>query len=303
MTLSFADFIKKLEIERQLSTNTLKSYVASLEHFADFLSKSYKITSWNTVSEEYIRNYFIKLLHKYKKSSVCNRISCLRSFFSFLKAQNLIGNNPCENIKLPKKDKLLPKILNRFEIEQLIDMPRFLFEKEQISEYLYLRDTFILELFYESGMRISELINVKIQDISLEKSTIRVHGKGKKDRICPVGKRSLAALKNFQLSQSNFFEFNDFLLQSPHENKKNQPISARAIQYRLKFYLKVAGLPSDITPHKLRHTYATHLLNNGADLRLIQELLGHENLSTTQIYTHVNSEAIKNAYKKSHPRA
>lgn len=298
MSLHYADFIRQIEVERQLSPHTISCYVHSIEHFIRFLDYNGTYLSWQQVDSNIIRQYIIESLRSHKKSSVNNRISALRSFFKFLKEKAIINTNPLETIKLQKREKLLPKLLNVKEIEKLLMAPQQLYFQKKISAFLYARDSLILELFYESGMRISELTRTRYKNINFENQTIQVLGKGKKQRICPIGKRSILAIQNFQNIAEIQFQPEDFIIIS--QNRKSA-LSAREIQYRLKFYLQYSGLPLDISPHKLRHTYATHLLNNGADLRLIQELLGHENLATTQIYTHVNSEVLKSVYKKTHP--
>lgn len=294
----YADFIHMLEVERQLSPHTLESYLASIEQFIHYLTHYTHVRAWNDVNERTIRDYLIELLRNHQKSSVNNRLSGLKMLFKFLSQQKQIDQNPFSEFHGLKKEKKLPKILSPQDVAKLLSAPQKLFEAKQLDHFLYLRDTLILELLYNSGMRISELLAVKFSDIDFGNKTVRVFGKGKKERICPIGVYSVNAIERFKKSYPQK-SLETFLI---HSERGNQ-LTARQVENRLKFYLKISGLPTDITPHKLRHSYATHMLNNGADLRLVQELLGHEQLSTTQIYTHVNSSILQSVYHKTHPFA
>jgi integrase/recombinase XerC len=295
----YADFIQSLEIERQLSKHTLESYVTSIESFIIFLLKYTQIRRWTAVDEFTIRQYLIELLREHKKSTLCNRLSGLKSLFIFFKNHKLIVANPFEGICSPKKEKTLPKILSPQDVALLLSQPEKLFSQKKISQFLYHRDSLILELLYNSGMRLSELLSLRYCDIDFGQRSAKIMGKGNKERICPIGIYSIEALRRFIGGRAGDFSPDSLIIIS--DRGKN--ITPRQVQNRLKFYLQQSNLPADISPHKLRHSYATHMLNNGADLRLVQELLGHANLSTTQIYTHVNSAALQRAYQKAHPHA
>ncbi|MDR1591169.1 MAG: tyrosine-type recombinase/integrase [Puniceicoccales bacterium] len=295
----YADFIQSIEIERQLSKHTLESYVTSIEKFIAFLLKYTSIRCWNDVDEFTVRQYLIELLRKYKKSTVQNRLSGLKSLFIFLKKYQIIEKNPFKSLSVPKKEKTLPKILSPNDMALLLSQPKKLFLDEKISQFLYLRDTLILELLYNSGMRLSELLSLRYGDVDFGQCSVKIIGKGNRERICPIGSYSIRALEQFIATIGGSFSPTMFVI----VNEQGGHLTPRQVQNRLKFYLQQSNLPRDISPHKLRHSYATHMLNNGADLRLVQELLGHANLSTTQIYTHVNSAALQRAYRKAHPHA
>ncbi|MDE6576114.1 MAG: tyrosine recombinase XerC [Opitutales bacterium] len=295
----YADFIKVLEVERQLSRHTLENYIISIEQFIDYLKRYTDKKFWSEIDEPTVRQYLIELLRDHEHTTVNNRLSGLKTFFKFLKNTHQIEQNPFEVIKGPRNEKMLPKVLTPQNIVQLLEAPKQMFLNGEINPFLYLRDTLILELLYNSGMRLSELLGLRYRDIDEAQKTAHVIGKGNKERICPIGDYSVEAIRNFKRNLKKSIQREDIIIC----NEQGHPLTPRQVQYRLKVYLLKAGLPMDITPHKLRHTYATHLLNNGADLRLIQELLGHAHLSTTQIYTHVNSALMKQVYDQSHPHA
>ncbi|MDR1435424.1 MAG: tyrosine-type recombinase/integrase [Puniceicoccales bacterium] len=299
VNFSYGEFIRTLEVERQLSKHTLESYVTSVECFIDFLNRYTAIRRWENVDEFTIRQYLIELLREHKKSTVANRLSGLKSLFLFLQKEKMIPCNPFENLKSPRKDKILPKILSPQDMAKLIHLPKQLFAEGKISKFLFLRDTLILELLYNGGMRLGELLSLRYRDIDFEQYSAKILGKGNRERICPIGAYSIYALDQFMEGIGGVLENDKLIITS----EKGESLTARQVQNRLKFYLCQGNLPMDISPHKLRHSYATHMLNNGANLRLIQELLGHAQLSTTQIYTHVNSRMIQAAYKKTHPHA
>ncbi|MDR2812211.1 MAG: tyrosine-type recombinase/integrase [Puniceicoccales bacterium] len=295
----YADFVQSIEIERQLSKHTLESYMISIEGFINFLLKYTSIRRWNDVDEFTVRQYLIELLREHKKSTVQNRLSGLRSLFIFLKKYKVIEKNPFQALAVPKKEKTLPKILSPNDMASLLSQPKKLFLEGKISHFLYLRDTLILELLYNGGMRLSELLSLRYGNIDFEQYSVKITGKGNRERICPIGIYSIRALEQFITAMGKSFSSVMFII----INEQGGNLTPRQVQNRLKFYLQQSNLPMDISPHKLRHSYATHMLNNGADLRLVQELLGHANLSTTQIYTHVNSAALQRAYRKAHPHA
>jgi integrase/recombinase XerC len=299
VNFSYADFIRSIEVERQLSKHTLESYVTSIEQFIAFLLKYTSIRRWSDVDEFNVRQYLIELLREHKKSTVQNRLSGLKSLFIFLKKYRAVEKNPFESLSTPKKEKTLPKILSPNAVALLLGQPKKLFLEDKISQFLYLRDALILELLYNSGMRLGELLSLRHGDVDFEQCSVKVRGKGNRERVCPIGIYSIQALERFTAGMGEKFSPTMPII----INGQGENLTPRQVQNRLKFYLQQSNLPMDISPHKLRHSYATHMLNNGADLRLIQELLGHAHLSTTQIYTHVNSAILQRAYRKAHPHA
>ncbi|MCX7833485.1 MAG: tyrosine recombinase [Ignavibacteria bacterium] len=303
----FSDYLRKV---KNYSKNTIISYNTDLKHFGEFLIQFYnKEESIDKLKIELedidlflIKNYLvflyeqqkieIKKTPKYSKKSISRKISTLKSFFKYLYKRKYINKNPTSGILLPKLPKRLPSYLSFHEIEKLLE------EKDGIN--LRILDKAVLELFYSTGIRLSELINLKLADVDLSKRLIKVRGKGAKERIVPFGKKAELALKNYlQIRDISNIKNLDFLFV---DNKGNK-------LYPMKIYRMVKKDLSQVTnlkkksPHILRHTFATHLLDKGADIRAIKELLGHENLSTTQIYTSVTLERLKKIYKQAHPRA
>lgn len=250
----------------------------------------------SSVTQRDIQDFIIEKQRNHKRTSLHTYAAALRSLFGFLKKSNVITSDPTIDVKTPKLEKILPKFLTISQIKLLLGAPMRALHDGKISREIALRDSMILELFYGAGIRISELRNITIEDIDFDNKVLKVLGKRKKERICPFSMAASNAIKCYILEKNKTLKDKLF----DHDGKI---LTARNIQYRLKFYLAYSGLPSDISPHKIRHSYATHLLNAGADLRLLQELLGHENLSTTQIYTHVDSAHMKDIYNGCHPRA
>jgi site-specific recombinase XerD len=247
-----------------------------------------------------MRKYIVHLKKSnYSARSISRKISTIRSFFNFLSREGITKINPTINLITPKIDKKLPYFLYLQEINKLIEAP----PQDTISG---IRDKAILELLYGTGIRVGELVNLNIKDIDFYEKTIRIFGKGSKERILPLGVPSIKATQEY-ITKRNLFmkdiainrnDLNALLL-----NRFGGRLSARSIRRIIIKYMKIAGLNKKISPHVLRHSFATHLLGGGADLRSVQELLGHESLSTTQIYTHITKERLKIIYKKSHPRS
>ncbi len=247
-----------------------------------------------------MRKYIVYLKKcDYSVRSICRKISTVRSFFKFLSREGIVDINPTINLITPKIKKKLPSFLYLEEINKLIETPT----GHTISG---IRDRAILELLYGTGMRVGELVNLNISDIDLYEKTVRVFGKGSKERILPLGNPSIKAVKKY-LTVRNIFRKNISInkndLDALFLNRFGGRLSVRSIRRLIIKYMKIAGLNKKISPHVLRHSFATHLLGGGADLRSVQELLGHESLSTTQIYTHITKERLKVIYKKSHPRS
>lgn len=298
----FCDFLKH---ERRLSRYTVRNYGGAIRDFSRWAQQANGFNGdFSKISRRDIRDFIIESQNEdaagqtLSRRTIHNRISALRTFFRFLRSRKLVAASPMTAIALPKLPKSLPKFLTEAQIDKLLKMPAFALEKQLISDAEYVRDTAIFETLYGGGLRISELCGLTVSRIDFSAGTLRVLGKGNKERIVPVGNTALNALKK-QVASIGNPEAKACVFPA----KRGGAITPQTVQLRLKKYLKLAGLPMDITPHKLRHSCATHMLDHEADLRLVQEQLGHVNLSTTQIYTHVTLSRLKKAYKKAHPRA
>lgn len=279
-------FIRYLDIEKNYSGHTLLNYKLDLSDFAEFLG-DVRIDDVNYLT---LRKYLARLKERnLKHRTIGRRISCLRSFFKFLCREGYLKTNPITSLYSPKSEKYLPLFLTEDEVIKLIETPSTEDARGQ-------RDRAILETFYSTGMRISELVGLNISDIDFIGGVLKVRGKGKKERLLPIGDRALSAIRTY-LDKRKSQQDGLFL------NKNNQRITDRGVRVVVQKYIRIAGLRTGISPHTLRHSFATHLLNRGADLRSVQELLGHANISTTQIYTHLTTERLKSVYDKAHPRA
>jgi len=279
-------FLRYLEIEKNYSAHTLLNYRLDLQDFAKFLGQA-AIEQTDYLS---LRKYLAVLKeHNLKSRSVSRKISCLRSFFKFLTREGYLKTNPVLSLSSPKQEKHLPSFLTEEEMTKLVEAPR---GKDDRS----FRDRAILETFYSTGMRISELVGLSLDDVDFIAAVIKAKGKGKKERLLPIGEQALNAIKKY-IDQRKKKSDAVFL------NKSGKRISDRGVRNIVSKYIRLASLRQGISPHSLRHSFATHLLNRGADLRSVQELLGHANLSTTQIYTHLTTEKLKSVYDKAHPRA
>ena len=284
-------FLNYLEFEQNYSSYTIKNYQIDLKEFKKFIqNKDISLIEYNDI-REYLLYLFDK---KYKKKTIARKISSLRSFFKYLYSENIIKNNPMTLISNPKLDKKLPKFLNFEEIEKILTIP-------DIKTPIGIRDSLILEMLYSTGIRVSELVNIKLNDINFYDRKIKILGKGNKERYVFFGQICFEKLNNY-LQNSR-----PLLIKKETEylflNKRSDQLSDRSVRKIVDDIAKKAELKMNISPHVLRHTFATHMLNEGADLKSVQELLGHENLSTTSIYTHVSNEHLRNTYLNCHPRA
>ncbi len=279
-------FLRYLEIEKNYSNHTLVNYKLDLNDFMAFLGQA----QVESVDYLFLRKYLASLKEKQLSSrSMGRHLSALRSFFRFLTREGYIKNNPTLTISSPKQEKHLPVFMTEEQVSKLIDT---VLPKDERG----LRDKAVLETFYSTGMRISELVGINLEDIDFIGGIIKVRGKGKKERIVPVGDKAVLAIRNYLDKRKKKSEVL-FL------NKNGTRITTRGVRNVVFKYIHLAGLNQGISAHTLRHSFATHLLNRGADLRSVQELLGHANLSTTQIYTHLTTERLKSIYDKAHPRA
>lgn len=295
----YAFFLKN---EKNYSNYTIVSYRNDLIQFFNYL-KLYRILKDDKieyVDRSVMRKYIVYLKKSdYSARSISRKISTVRSFFKFCLREGIIKVNPTINLITPKIDKKLPYFLYLQEVNKLIETP--------LKNTIFgIRDRAILELLYGTGIRVGELVNLNICNIDLYEKTIIVFGKGSKERILPLGNPSIRAIQEYFTSR-NLFEKKIFVNKNDLEalflNRLGGRLTTRSIRRIIIKYMKMAGLNKKISPHVLRHSFATHLLGGGADLRSVQELLGHKSLSTTQIYTHITKERLKTIYKKSHPRA
>lgn len=295
-------FCAYLKNERRLSRCTIRNYEEALRDFAQWAGTTCGFRGdFSSLSRREIRDFIIERQRgdgALSRRTIHNHVSALRTFFRWLRLRGKVGASPLTGIVLPKMPKSLPKFLTEKQAAELLAMPRKAFEDGLIGEAECARDTAALETLYGGGLRISELCGLTFGAIDFPAGTARVFGKGSKTRVVPVGEVALDALRTLK----NLL--GDVPGNAPiFRGKNGRAMLPATLQRHLKKYLALAGLPMDITPHKLRHSCATHMLDHGADLRLVQEQLGHANLSTTQIYTHVTLARLKSAYKKAHPRA
>lgn len=321
------EFLSYLKFERHFSAHTAKCYGADLAQYVDFLAsrlssaqESQDAQSWAdnaggvmtqtetetqtaveqailTADTDTIRNYMAHLgTQQYSKSTTARKLATLRSFYKFLVKRNYVNSNPVTTIKTPKQDKKLPRFLEYEEVQRLLNAP-------PTTTWLGARDRAILETLYSTGMRVSELVALNMDDVDFLGEVIHIRGKGKKERISPVGSSALQAIQRYiEFRNKRIASDNAFDSKVLFANKHGKRLSTRSVRRKMDKYLQEAGLDPNISPHTLRHSFATHMLNNGADLRSVQELLGHQSISTTQVYTHVTASRMKDVYDAAHPR-
>jgi integrase/recombinase XerC len=290
-------FVTYLQIEKNASPYTIKFYKADIESFFAFLSRE-GIRDLNEVDAQTVRIYLTELYkNDLSRRSVSRRISSLRSFYKYLEREEEGTSNPFIHIHLPKQEQPVPGFLYQAELEKL-------FEVNDLSTPIGQRNQALLEVLYGTGIRVSECQGLRIEDIDFSVGTVFVKGKGRKERYVPFGRFAEIALETYledgrkKLVEQSNTETNQVFL-----NARGNPLTTRGIRHIFDKIVEDAALTINLHPHKLRHTFATHLLNEGADLRTVQELLGHENLSSTQIYTHVTKSHLREVYMKTHPRA
>jgi len=285
-------FLKYLSVERNASPRTLKAYAQALAQCSAELK-----TPWKKCTADQFRDYLFSLMKRNQaRPYVRLQFSALRSFYRFLVSREKLRNDPIREVQLPKLEKKLPLVLTRQQVGELLDAPLKIPKQRAAPAWMPLRDAAILELFYSSGLRLSELASLNVPDLDPYTEWVRIFGKGSKERICPVGWPAIEAISKYRAA-ANVHTGKLFI------NKSRRGMSPRSVWLILKRYLRHTSIPISISPHKLRHSFATHMLDRGADLRSVQTLLGHASLSTTQIYTHVTVERLKKAYASAHPRA
>jgi len=288
------DFFNYIEYQKRYSAHTLTSYRIDLGQFEEYLARSYE-EDLSNATYPIIRSWVVKLIEEgYLTTSIHRKISCVKAFYNFLNKQKLLSGNPARNIQLPKNPKKLPVFLTETQTVRLLDDITF------PDDFDGRRDKAILELLYSTGIRVSELVAIDEKDIDFSSKAIKVTGKRKKQRIIPVSDYLLRIIKNYKQYKEQLGENT-----LPHlfVTKKGKKIYSKLIYRIVNKYLKQVSTSEKKSPHVLRHTFATHMLNNGADINAIKELLGHASLSATQVYTHNTVERIKSIYKHAHPRA
>ncbi|MDQ6861317.1 MAG: tyrosine recombinase XerC [Verrucomicrobiota bacterium] len=287
------EFLRYLDVERNASPRTLKAYAQALAAFRG----ASEAREWKECSADDFRDYLFGLMkRKQARSYIRLQFSAFRTFYRFLVERKGLARDPVRELELPKTEKRLPLVLTPKQIDELLTAPLRVPKEHAAPKWMPLRDAAIMEIFYSSGLRLAELASLNIADVDVYTESVRVLGKGRKERVCPVGAPALEAVSRYRAA-ANVQSGPLFI------SKTRGRISPRSIWLILKRYLRHTSIPISLSPHKLRHSFATHMLDGGADLRSVQALLGHASLSTTQIYTHVTVERLKRAYNDAHPRA
>ena len=288
-------FLESLEYEKGLSQNTLESYGADLRDYQMFL-QDHSSETLIDVAPSTIVGYLMFLRRKGRSTAtVARRLASIKSFYRFLLKEGYIDKDPSENLSSPSLERRLPKVLTLAEIERLLDQP-------DPSTPIGLRDKAILEVLYATGLRVSELTNLDLGDVDLREGFVRCIGKGSKERVVPLGEIAIASTRSYIENGRPTLIFDQKEL-SLFVNQNGGRMTRQSIWKLVKKYSERARIPKEVTPHTIRHSFATHLLEHGADIRSVQEMLGHADISTTQIYTHVTKDRLKDVYAKSHPRA
>ncbi|MGD0597322.1 MAG: tyrosine recombinase XerC [Sedimentisphaerales bacterium] len=327
-SLIIQDFLNYLQFEKRFSPHTAKCYGVDLLQFGEFLTgrsdagaemhghddalgshDSGTATAvaahpkvdvdqlLASVDVNAVRSYLVVLNEKqYSKATIARKLATLRSFYKFLVKRNRVSSNPVVGIRTPKQEKRLPRFLEYEQIKRLLETP-------PSDTWLGARDRAIMETLYSTGMRVSEVVAINLDDVDFLGEVVHIRGKGKKERICPISSSVLQIVQHYMEFRNKRAQLNgNFDGKVLFVNKHGKRLSTRSVRRKMDKYLKMAGLDPAISPHTLRHSFATHMLNRGADLRSVQELLGHQSLSTTQIYTHLTTGKIKEVYSAAHPR-
>jgi len=281
-------FLNYLLVDKGLSNNTVKAYEADISSFFQWLDN--EDLKYKNLQEDHINQYISFLFQRKMRSSSVNRkISSIKSFYIFLVKRNFVKNSPLNDLVTPKQEKYLPESMSEAEVDKLLNSP-------DVSNKIENRDKAMIEMLYATGMRISELVNLKITDVDMKRCVVKVFGKGSKERLVPFGETALDSLRSYLNEREQSSSKEIFL------SNRGKKMTRVAFWQRVKVYLIRENLKNSISPHTLRHAFATHLLNRGADLRSVQLLLGHSDLSTTQIYTHIAKQRLSDVLKKHHPR-
>ncbi|MHB9069071.1 MAG: tyrosine recombinase XerC [Sedimentisphaerales bacterium] len=311
------EFLDYLNFEKHFSEHTGKCYHADLEQFCGYLQNSSDNANPGgsggvgvavqtetqlqqlllAVTTETVRAYIASLNDKqYSKSTIARKLATMRSFYKFLVKRSYLNANPVTAVRTPKQDKKLPKFLEYEQVKALLETP-------PSDTWLGARDRAIMETLYSTGVRVSEVVGLNIEDVDFLGEVLHIRGKGKKERLTPIGSSAIQAVQRYMEFRNRRAQSNgNFDSKVLFVNKHGKRLSTRSVRRKMDKYLKMAGLDPAISPHTLRHSFATHMLNNGADLRSVQELLGHQSLSTTQVYTHLTTKKLKEVYDNAHPR-
>jgi len=290
-----SNYLKYLKLNKNLSTFTIRNYSNDLNDFYTYMNKN-NITNEKKITKIIIREYLSSLIEKkYKKKSIARKLSIIRSYLRYLKSKNIITENHAELIHAPKSTKTLPKIIEKKEMSKLLETPKYNYQNGT-------RDQAILEIFYSTGIRVSEMHKIDLNHIDHNQQNIRIFGKGSKYRLVLFGEKCEKSIKNYIKYSRNKIKSNN-LTNALFLNKYGSRLSVRSIQRIVKKYMLMAGIKNNLHTHSLRHTFATHLIEEGADIKVVQDLLGHESPTTTQIYTHTSAKHTKEAYFRSHPKA
>jgi len=318
------EFLSYLKFEKRFSEHTAKCYGADLAQFAEFVVQRASEGSAAAVPPAQpvqtatavatpakatvdhlllgvdvstVRSYLAFLNERqYSKATIARKLATLRSFYKFLVKRNKIASNPVSSVRTPKQEKKLPRFLEYEEVKRLLETP-------PMDNWLGARDRAILETLYSTGIRVSELVALNMDDVDFLGEVVHIRGKGKKERIAPISSSALRVIQHYIEFRNRRAQSNpDFDSKVLFVNKHGKRLSTRSVRRKMDKYLRMAGLDPAISPHTLRHSFATHMLNNGADLRSVQELLGHQSLSTTQVYTHLTTSKLKEVYQNAHPR-
>lgn len=287
--------------ELDSSVHTSKNYLADLKQFSEYMEKNHPGISaagkngLSKIDHNIVRGYISTLFDKNNPASIARKLASLRSFFKYWIRQGAMTSNPAKDVATPKVPKRLPKFLTIDEMTSLLNGP-------SDNDVLSLRDKAMMETMYSSGLRVSELVGLDVEHTNLSEGTLKVVGKGKKERLVPIGAKAQTAMANYLARREEILDQNH-PTKAVFLNRQGTRITPRSVERMVQKYLRSSGIQKEVTPHVLRHSFATHMLNSGADLRGIQELLGHSSLSTTQKYTHVSVDKLMDVYEKTHPKA
>ncbi len=295
---SIRDFLQYLERERNMSAHTIRNYGVDLAQFYRSLVAAGVAESFPAeVDHQAIRMFLAELDERgVSKHTAARKMAALRSFYKYLMKRGGVETNPAEAVRTPKLQKKLPTFLSIQEVERLMGAP-------DIGTFIGARDRAILELLYSAGLRTFELVALDDEDLDFERQLLRTRGKGMKERVNPIGRYAIEAIQRYSMMKLNHPDYARFDARALFLNFRGRRLTTRSIRRMLGHYTARVGLPREVTPHTLRHSFATHLLQRGADLRVVQELLGHESISTTQIYTHITAAQMQRSYAEAHPRA
>lgn len=299
MEEALAEFLRHLSLEKNASAHTVKSYREDLNQALEFFREKVgvRVKHPGQVSTRHVRAYLAWLHEReYSRATIARRMAAVRSWFRFLCRQGTVEANPADGLRSPRQEKKLPHFLSEEDLSRLL-------EKPPTGTPLGLRDRAILETLYSAGVRVSELTGLNVEDVDFDSGLAMVRGKGKRERLAPLGRPALAALKRWLPQREEVAKKKHRATPAVFLNKNGSRLTSRSVGRLLEKYLALAGLDPRTSPHTLRHSFATHLLDRGADIRSVQELLGHRSLGTTQIYTHVTTSRLKESYHKAHPRA